>query len=407
MQKQLIADRPIGLLLSGGLDTSLNVAMASKLGHKPLTTFSARFTEQALDESHYSRLVANQFATDHHELTLDSSDALEALPQIVWCQEEPLWDHSAVPSYHLACFAKSYVDSVIAGDGPDHLCGRYYQLAARRQFFHSLPANQILGKLLTKNLDRGFSRFYPLRAAQKLVQVAHNTLETCYQDIVCRDHIWQGSSVERPDRIFSAVMLAKQYPLIDHIQLVPDYVTEDFNRLVVCDFIIEGSFGVFSKFGKVAAGLSLLVREPFFDNALVDQLNRLPAEVKVRGNLWQRLRGSAEKKYLLRNTLGRELLPQAVLLKSKGGFEPPIGRWLKEKLKGLSADTVLGASIKQTGVFDIAYVDALIGEHMSNIKDNTMPLYLLLSFAVWHRLYIDKLTTECPTMTLTEIIRGV
>jgi len=407
MEQRLIADRPIGLLLSGGLDSSLNVAMANKLGHKPLTTFSARFTEQAFDESRYSRLVANHFATNHHELVLESSDALEALPQIVWSQEEPLWDHSAVPSYHLARFAKSYVDVVIAGDGPDHLCGRYYELVARRRLFHALPGNKLLKVLLAKNLEAGYSRFYPLRAAQKLVQVAQEPLEKCYRDIVCSYYIWHGSCAEGADRVFSDDTRAKRYAWIDEIQLVPDYVTDDFDRLLVYDFIVEGSFGVFSKFGKVAAGLSLIVREPFFDNALVDQLNRLPAEVKVRGNLWQRLRGNAEKKYLLRNTLGRELLPQEVLLKSKGGFEPPMGRWLKEKLKGLSADTVLGPSIKQTAILDFTSVDDLIREHMSNTKDNTMPLYLLLSFAVWHRLYIDTLATECPTMSLTEIIRGV
>ena len=407
MQKQLIADRPIGLLLSGGLDSSLNVAMANRLGHKPLTTFSTSFTDQALDESHYSRLVANHFNTDHHELTLDSSDALEALPQIVWCQEEPLWDHSAVPSYHLACFAKSQVDVVIAGDGPDHLCGRYYQLAARRQFFHALPGNQLLERLLSKNLEKGFSRFYPLRAAQKLVQVAHGPLEKCYKDIICGDYIWRVSTAERADRVFSDDIRAKRYAWTDQTQLVPNHVTDDFNRLIVYDFIVEGSFGVFSKFGKVAAGLSLLVREPFFDNAFVDRLNCLPADVKVRGNLWQRLRGSAEKKYLLRHALGRELLPQAVLSKPKAGFTPPMGRWLREKLNGLSADAMLGPSIKQAEIFDIPSVDALIREHLSNVKDNTMPLYLLLSFAVWHRLYIDTLTTECPTMTLTALLRGV
>lgn len=406
MQKQLIADRPIGLLLSGGLDSSLNVAMANRLGYKPLTTFSARFTEQAFDESHYSRLVANHFATNHHELTLDSSDALEALPQIVWCQEEPLWDHSAVPSYHLACFAKSQVDAVIAGDGPDHLCGRYYQLAARRQFFRALPGHQILGKLLARNLDRGFSRLYPLRAAQKLAQVGHQPLEKWYKDIVCRDYIWPKSSTPETSRVFSDVIRAKRCAWTEQTQLIPDNVTDDFDRLIVCDFIVEGSFGVFSKFGKVAAGLSLLVREPYFDNAVVDHLNRLPARVKVKGNLWQRLRGSAEKKYLLRHTLGREMLPQAVLSKSKAGFEPPMGQWLREKLNGLSADAVLGPSIRQAEILDITSVDALIREHLSNIKDNAMPLYLLLSFAVWHRLYIDTLTTECPTMTLTEIIRG-
>jgi hypothetical protein len=246
-----------------------------------------------------------------------------------------------------------------------------------------------------------------LRAAQKLVQVAHGPLEKCYKDIICGDYIWRVSTAERADRVFSDDIRAKRYAWTDQTQLVPDYVTDDFNRLVVCDFIVEGSFGVFSKFGKVAAGISLLVREPFLDNALVDQLIRLPPEGKVRGNMWQRLRGSAEKKYLLRHTLGREMLPLAVLSKSKAGFEPPMGRWLREKLNGLSADAMLGPSIKQAEIFDITSVDALTREHLSNVKDNTLPLYLLLSFAVWHRLYIDTLAIESPTMTLTDLIRGV
>jgi asparagine synthase (glutamine-hydrolysing) len=406
VEKSLIADRPIALLLSGGLDTSLNVAMASKLAHKPLTTFSVRFADRALDESPYSRLVANQFATDHHELTLDSSDALEALPQIVWCQEEPLWDHSAVPSYHLACYAKSYVDAVIAGDGPDHLCGRYYHLAARRRFFNTIPGSHLLGKLLTRRLDRGFSRYYPIRAIQKIAQVAHEPLDKCYKDIICSYHLWHAPNAEGANRIFSDAVRANSYAQVNQTQLIPSYVREDFNRLVVCDFIVEGSFGVFSKFGKVAAGQSLLIREPFFDNALVDHLNRLPADLKVRGNLYQLLRGTAEKKYVLRHTLGRQLLPQAVLTKPKAGFTPPMGQWLREKLQEIGPKAVLTPSIKQAGFFDTAFVEILVKEHLSNIKDNTLVLYMLLVFAVWHSLYIDTLTTECPTMKLTDLLHS-
>lgn len=400
VRKGLVADRPVGLLLSGGLDSSLNVAMASKLADRPLDTFSVRFADLAVDESPYARLVANHFGTDHHELALESSDVLEVLPQMVWCQEEPQYDFSAVPSYHLARFAKSHVDAVIAGDGPDHLWGRFSYLATRRQFSQALPGSRLLRRLLPKNLDGGFSPYYVLRTAQKLAQAAHVPVQRIYRDRWINLLYTEGAA-----RVLSQVLKAKCREGGAQTQLVPEEVTNDFNQLVVLDFLIEGSFGVFAKFGKVAAGHSLLVREPYFDTPLVDYINRLPEGLKVRGTLWQRLRGTAGEKYLLRHGLGQQLLPQAILSKPKQGFVPPIAKWLKDKLQELGPDTVLSSSLEQAAYFDIAFIEDRVKEHLSGVADNSITLYMLLVFNVWHKLYIDSLAMECPTITLTDLLR--
>jgi len=410
VRKRLASDRPVGLLLSGGLDSSLNVAVASRVAEKPISTFSVRFLESGLDESPYSDLVASRFGTDHHQLTLDSSDSLEILPQVVWCQEEPLWDASALPSLHLARFAKSHVDAVIAGDGPDHLFGRYYNLAAKRRLIGGVPGGRCLSRLLTENLDNGFSRFRPLATAQKLAHAARaSSTEEAYREMILGFYLWGSPATEVASRVFSGALKNAEYnERFDESIFAPDDVTSEFSRLVACDFMLDGSMGVFSKFGKVAAGHSLLVREPYFDNTLVDYINRLPEGLKVKGNLWQLLRGAGETKYIMRHTTCREVLPPAVLAKPKHGFVPPLVRWLRETLQQLTPAAALAKSINRAGYFDNAYVEAVIREHLSTAPDRrevVLALYLMLSFAVWHRLHIERLAISYPTETLTELLR--
>lgn len=403
VRKSLAADGSVGLLLSGGFDSSLNVAMASKLANRPLDTFSIRFTDSALDESYYARLMADHFKTHHHEYTLDSSDALEILPQLVWCQEEPLFDFSVVPSYHVARFAKSYVDAVIAGDGPDHLWGRGYRWIAGRRFFNALPGNRLLKKLVTKDVDGRLLKGYPVRYAKRLAYLANEPVDKSYLDSTAW---WLGntSSIKQAPKLLSEKLQARWCDRIDLAQLFPCDALSDFNCQVICDLVVHLSFAVLAKFGKVAAGQSLLVREPYLDNFLVDHVNHLPETLKVRGHIWQRLRGTAQQKYLLHQTLGRKLLPQEILSKPKGGFTPPMHRWLREYLEGISVDSILSSSIKQAGFFNTAAVKNIFEGYLKNLERSTHGPYMLLSFAVWHRLYIDKFTTEYPTMSLTELL---
>jgi asparagine synthase (glutamine-hydrolysing) len=351
--------------------------------------------------------VAEHFKTNHHEHLLESSNALEILPQLIWCQEEPISDVSAVPSYHLARFAKTFVDVVIAGDGPDHLWGRQAVMIVRRHFVNSLPGHHLLKKLLISDTANRLSKYYPIRAAQRLTQYADETVESLYMKALTRV-VGNTPSIKLVPKILSESLQSRWHERIDLTNLFIGDTIDDFGSLVTYDFAVDGSFGVFSKFGKVAAEQSLLVREPYMDNSLVDFINRLPEVFKVRGNPWQRFKGTAEKKYMMRHDLGRKLLPQAILSKPKAGFTPPIRQWLQEYLDPgrFSINTLLSSSIKQAGFFNTANVKNLIDECLNKSwrRSSSDPLYMLLLFAVWHRLYIDKFTAASPTATLTELL---
>ncbi|MCK4324412.1 MAG: hypothetical protein KAW89_07785, partial [Armatimonadetes bacterium] len=146
--QRLQGGEEVGAFLSGGIDSSFNVATMSALMRNPVKTFSISFPQPDFDESQYAHLVADHYHTDHHELVLDSAEALNDLPQMVWALEEPTRDYSFVPTSHLARFAKQHVDVVISGDGPDHLLGRHYPEAFARAFLGKIPGLSLGARLV-------------------------------------------------------------------------------------------------------------------------------------------------------------------------------------------------------------------------------------------------------------------
>lgn len=154
----LLAGQSVGAFLSGGLDSSLNVAAMSDLGVAPIRTFSIVYPGQKIDESGYARLVADRFDTEHHELALQSAAVLDELPEMVWALEEPAMDCSFIPTFNLARFAREHVGSVISDDGPDHLFGRHYPVALIREALARLPGAQRLAAALVPRGRRGGAR---------------------------------------------------------------------------------------------------------------------------------------------------------------------------------------------------------------------------------------------------------
>jgi asparagine synthetase B (glutamine-hydrolysing) len=256
---------------------------------------------------------------------------------------------------------------------------------------------------MTKDLDRRLLKCYPIRVAKRLAHLANDPVDKFYMDGIAR-WLVNTASIKQAPGFLSEKLQARCCDGIDLAQLFPCDTLGDFNCRVFCDLVLNLSFGDLAKVGKVAAGQSLLVREPYLDNFLVDHVNHLPETLKVRGHIWRRLRGTAQTKYLLHHTLGRKLLPQEILSKPKGGFTPPMHRWLREYLEGISIDSILSSSIKQAGYFNTAAVKNVFEGYLKNSERSTHGPYMLLSFAVWHRLYIDTFTKEYPTMSLTELL---
>jgi asparagine synthase (glutamine-hydrolysing) len=405
MERILTADKPPVFLLSGGLDSSLNVAVASRLHGRPLDTLAIGFSDETLDESSHARVVSEHFKTNHHEYRLESSDTLEVLPQIAWSQEEPISDYSSVPSYHLARFAKAMTDVVVAGDGPDHLWGRENFLLERYRLLHYLPGLQLMRRLLTRYSAPSSTDSRLRKILQRLRQYTNKDIESLYLEALTYI-LGNRPTLEFAPRLLSASLKNRWPGKIDMTQLIAGNIADNFGRLVTCDFLVDGSFGVFAKFGKVAAEHSLLVREPYLDNPLVDFVNQLPSKYKVGGSLWQRLNDACEKKYLMRRDLAYKLLPQTTIAKTKGGFTPPMYQWMHDYIirNNISTNVLLGKSLKEADFFDTAYINDVIQEFRRKSFRRGIQLYVLLLFAVWYRIYILKYSVTGPSVNLTELL---
>ena len=189
--------------------------------------------------------------------------------------------------------------------------------------------------------------------------------------------------------------------------MFPYDIPDELDRIINCDFIIDGSFGVFTKLGKVAAENCLLVREPYLDNSLIDFITRLPRKYKVGGNLWRRLKGKAITKNLVRRDLVQSHLPGEAVSKPKTGFAPPT-KWLKEYLEHskFPVESLISPALRQAKYFDTSYVNKIIDDYLEKpYIDRPLP-YMLVSFVVWHRLYIEDFKVSTPTVTLTELLKS-
>ena len=282
----------MGAFLSGGIDSSFNVATMSALEQRPIKTFSISYPQQEFDESHYSRLVAEHCHTDHYELTLDSPEVLNELPQMIWALEEPAMDYSFIPTFNLARFAKQYVDVVISGDGPDHLLGRHYPVAFAKKALGKIPGLSLLAKLLVgtdhQSLRAGLWR--RLRHSKRgrflwksLQSVAADHLQaylSIYREIAYRDLLPSSPLAVVSDEMSEKLSAAFDIVGPDNIEGAAD----DFNRILALDLAIDGAFGVFAKVGKMAAHHSLVIREPYLDLDLCAYLTQVPPAFKVRGS---------------------------------------------------------------------------------------------------------------------------
>ena len=406
LQKRLHSEGSLGFFLSGGLDSSLNIAAAHELGHSPLRTFSISFPQTPEDESPWARQVATHFGCEHHELALDSHKALDALPQIVWLQEEPHSDESSIPTYHLTRFAAASVDTVIGGDGPDHLCCRPYNLPALRRLVRSLPSGRFWCASGAAALKRALSWCEPGREARRLLEALIAPPHAAYRDRYRLHEAWGGRGALESARFVLSPRLLNRYaesiPAMGQCDLVAE---DEFHQFVELDLISDGAFGVTSKTGKQAEGLGIAFRAPFLDRNLVDFANSLPAERKIAGNLMDMFFLNAQTKILFRNGSRPKQLPAAVLLKRKQGFTPPLSIWFRERLKTLDPDCLLNPALREADYFNPSVIERLATEFIEGRTRGVVGIYMLVVFAVWHRIFIENPSLEPPTASFDSVVR--
>lgn len=363
-----IADVPIGVFLSGGLDSSTLTSMMSRLHDRPVHTFSVGFAQASFDESAYSRAVSEHLQTVHHHQQLEPQSMLEALEPLVAQLDEPLADPAVVPTYLLARFAREWVTVALSGEGADELLGGYptyfaHQLAAP---FDVLP--QAFWRWLGRQVGRlpASSEYLSWEfRLKKFVSGMGLPLEE-------RHLTWMGAFPWAGD---SGVLREPAPHALDLSRWSkPGTVVERAQSLDLRTYLVDD---LLVKLDRATMAVSLEGRVPFLDHRLVEAMSALPTSWKLRG---------LEAKRTLRQVEGARL-PASVIGRRKKGFGVPLTAWLKGPLRPL-VETYLGEPyLRRQGLFRPEVVARLVDQHGRGQADHRKPLWTLLCFQRWAEHY--------------------
>ena len=377
VRMRLISDVPLGVLLSGGIDSSTIAALACEAAEGRVKTFSIAFDEQSFDESTYARLVANHLGTQHFEERFTERQMLEIVPEIPRLLDEPLGDGSLIPTFLLSRFTRRHVTVALGGDGGDELLAGYPTYAAHRMasYYGTLPLFLRKGLIepaiarlpvSTENLSFDFR-------AKRFVQGAAFPPGT-------RHTVWMGSFTAEQQRLLLDPQVSNQASddeVFDEVRIYdrpngkkqPDIV-EQMMTLDATHYLSEC---VLFKVDRASMAASLEARAPFLDHNLIEYLVRLPLNLKMHG-----LKG----KYILKHAM-RGRLPEEVIKRPKKGFGMPVAKWIKGELRPLVRDTFSIERIKRRGLFNPPYIQQLLDQHEQGLADNRKLIWTLLMFEIW------------------------
>jgi asparagine synthase (glutamine-hydrolysing) len=367
----MISDVPLGAFLSGGVDSSAVVATMAGLSAAPVSTCSIAFTDPSHDESAYAQQVAQRCATRHFVETVqtDDFDLIDALARMY---DEPFADSSAIPTYRVCELARRHVTVALSGDGGDESFGGY------RRYRRHLDEERVR-RWLPDPVRRGvfglLGRVYPkadwapraLRAKTTFQALGRDAVEAYFRSVnVLRDE----TRTALYTRSFKARLAG--YRALELFRQHAARVQAD-DPLALVQYLdlhtyLPGDINV--KVDRASMANSLEVREPLMDHPLVEWLASLPSAIKVRAN---------EGKYLLKKTM-EPFLPHEVLYRPKMGFAVPLARWLRGPLRHRLTEGILGARLQESGLFNRAYLQRLVNDHLAGVRDYSAPLWTLLTF---------------------------
>ena len=372
---RLRSDVPLGAFLSGGIDSSLIVAIAQQHLEMPIRTFSIGFSEADFDETHYAKMVADHVGSKHERFEV-TPDALNIVDRLVDQYDEPFGDSSAVPTWYLCELTRQHVTVALSGDGGDELFGgyeRYRALKLSGQLQSRMPIRWLNQSWLIKRLPDSSARRSFLRRVRRFCEALGQPPIERYMNWIqifgeaSRLDLYRESFIEQlPDRN-PVSFLADAWRRAGKRDLVSCATTADLQTYMPCDLM--------TKVDIASMAHSLEARQPMLDYRLVEWAAALPSNLKLRGK-----RG----KCLLMDTY-HDLLPKAIWNRSKMGFGVPIAKWFKTSLRDRTYDALLGPDAKCHSFFRRDAIATLVEEHMRGQSNQAYRLWNLLFLELWLR----------------------
>jgi asparagine synthase (glutamine-hydrolysing) len=379
VKQELVSDVPVGVLLSGGLDSSTIAAFMAELYPGTVDSFSVGFEEASFDESGYARKVAQHIGTRHNELILTSRMVADMVPGITDFLDEPFGDSSLIPTYFLSLFARGHVKVVLGGDGGDELFAGYPTLTAHRliEYYERVVPRPIRASIVPQIID--------------LLPVSFNNISFDFKirrflagrgvPLQARHHRWLGSFVDEEKALllqdwFKPVLRDTYSQAYTHARECDARLS--LNRLLYNDIKMYLEGDILYKVDRASMAASLEVRVPFLNREVVQFATDLPLELKL--NWWT-------TKYLLKKSMSRRLPPE-IINRPKKGFNMPVAHWLTAELRELVLEMLSEERINRQGFFNYKYVRGLLDQHFTFRRDNRKILWTLFIFQLWYERYI-------------------
>src|SRR5687767_262544 len=374
VESHLMSDVPLGVFLSGGLDSSALAAMMSRQVRDPIQSFSVGFAEEEANELPYARMAAKAIGAQHRDVTVTPSQFFNALPHLVWHEDEPIAFPSSVPLYFVARLARDHVKVVLTGEGADELFlgyNRYRVTAWNHRLgrgWQHLPGPLRAGaRRLSEGLPGRVGRY----AARSFLARGSHPRDLFYENFSVFSQGLQERLLADPSRL-------AEDPYTEGLGYYNSAAGGPLDRMSAADlqtYLVE----LLMKQDQMSMAASIESRVPFLDTAFAEYAVSLPASFKLRG--WR-------TKAVLREAVAK-LIPPAILTRKKMGFPVPVGRWLQGEFWPLVEEFVLGPRAAARGFFDPAILRRLANEHRAGTASHAQQLWSLINLEMWHRSCIE------------------
>jgi asparagine synthase (glutamine-hydrolysing) len=375
---RLMADVPLGMFLSGGIDSSAIAAMMSTMVDEPIKTFSVGFREREANELEYARLVANKFRTDHHEIVVAPEQFFETLPKLVWHEDEPLGFIASVPLYFVSKLAQDHVKVVLTGEGADETMAGYGRYAKALKLLEYGQKYERLTPTFLRDAVRGGVATLPYSMSRKL----DRTFLTRDSDI---DGLFFDNFAVFPKAMQKKLFgrstrerFEESDPYWRQNEWLERTDAEDtLDKLLYSDtktYLHE----LLMKQDQMSMAASIESRVPFLDHKLAEFTARMPPEMKLRGGT---------TKWILREAM-KGVLSAEILDRPKMGFTVPVGNWFRNEFRHIVEEYVLNPRVAERGIFDTAFLNQLVTEHDRG-GNHDERLWSLVNFEIWQRTFLD------------------
>lgn len=371
---RLRSDVPVGVFLSGGVDSSAVVATLHRQLSRQVKTFSVSYDKgKGFDESPYSTIVARQFETDHYHFYLSPDKFIEFIPDLVWHLEEPIAEPPAISLYYVSRLAREHVKVVLSGEGADELFAGYpkywhFKTMERLRMFAPFLNSVILANILKRTAPHKIMRAVTLmRRPLEERYLGGHALDLWYRDSIYADEFQRTL---RKSAIFEAVRPYYEKTAGGAV----------LNRMLYLDQKTWLPDNLLLKADRMSMAASIELRVPFLDHRLVEFAATIPPNLKLKGR---------QTKYILKKAL-KSVLPDRILERKKMGFPAPTGLILRQEGKSYLMDVLFSQAPRERGYFNYRMIERVAREHMASERDHSYLLWQLLILEVWHRRFIDK-----------------